>query len=165
MAVGHLRHDVRCGRRDDDQIGLARETDMADIEFVIGIEQIGKHALAGNGAGRQRRDEFLGRLGEDAAHLKPALLQPPDQIERFIRGNAAANDQQNALWRGGRFRRQQARRWDGGGLGVAGGLAENGAHFILNRPAMTRRAQPQLLLQGVVDLTDGERGHKVSMCQ
>ena len=34
--------------------------------------------------------------GENAAHGKPALLQPADEIERFVGGDAAADDQQDA---------------------------------------------------------------------
>ena len=68
VTAGHLGHQVGGGRRDDDQIGFAREPDVADVEFARRIEQVGEDALADNGAGRQRRDEMLGRLGEDAAH-------------------------------------------------------------------------------------------------
>ena len=46
MAVRHLRHQVGGRRRHHDQIGVARETDMAGIEFALGIEQIGVGALA-----------------------------------------------------------------------------------------------------------------------
>ena len=68
---------------------------------LAGIEQVGEHALADDGAGRQRRDEMLGRLGENAAHGEAALLQPADEIERLVGGDAAADDQQHALGAGG----------------------------------------------------------------
>ena len=118
---------------------------MPDIEFMRRIEQIGEDALAGDRAGRQRRDEFLRRLGENAADREAALFQAADKVERFVGGDAAANDQQDTLGRGGFFdrRRGGAGRWLR--LGVAGGLAQNGADFVLDRTAMTRRAQPQLL--------------------
>ena len=58
MTVRHLRHEVGGRRRDDDQVGLARQPDVTDIELVGRIEQVGEHLLAGEGADRQRRDEF-----------------------------------------------------------------------------------------------------------
>ena len=38
QAVHHLGHQVGGRRRDDNEIGLARETDVADVEFAAGIE-------------------------------------------------------------------------------------------------------------------------------
>ena len=60
MTVRHLGHQVGGRRRDDDEVGLAREPDMADVEFARRIEQVGEDTLADDGAGRQRRDEMLG---------------------------------------------------------------------------------------------------------
>ena len=68
MAASHLGHQVGGGWRDDDEIGLAREPDVADVEFARRIEQVGEDAPADNGARRQRRDEMLGRFCQDAAH-------------------------------------------------------------------------------------------------
>ena len=68
QAAGDLGHQVGGAGRHHDQVGLARQANMADVELVRGIEQIGEDALAGDGAGRERRDEMLGRLGQDAAH-------------------------------------------------------------------------------------------------
>ena len=110
VTAGHLGHQVGGGRRDDDEIGLAREPDVADVEFARRIEQVGEHALADDGAGRQRRDEMLGGLGQNAAHGEAALLQPADEIERLVGGDAAADDQQHALGvRRARSRRGAAR--------------------------------------------------------
>ncbi len=68
VAAGKFRHQVGGGRRHHDQIGFARQPNMADVELSRWIEQIGEHALADNGAGRQRRDEMLGGFGQDATH-------------------------------------------------------------------------------------------------
>ena len=54
-----------------DDVGLAREPDMADVEFGRSIEQIGERLLAAERAGGKRRDEFLRRRGENAAHGEP----------------------------------------------------------------------------------------------
>ena len=83
---------------------------MADIEFALRIEQIGVGALAGERAGRQRRDEMRRRCRQDAAHARAAILQPPDQVERFVGRDAAADDQQDALLCG-RGGARWLRRW------------------------------------------------------
>ena len=41
MAARHLGHEVGGGRRNDDEVGLAREADMADLGLVVAIEQVG----------------------------------------------------------------------------------------------------------------------------
>ena len=61
MAARHLRHQIGGGRRDHDQIGVARQPDMADVEFALRIEQIRIGALAAQGAGGERRDEMAAR--------------------------------------------------------------------------------------------------------
>ena len=106
-AVGELGHQVGGGRRDDDEVGLASQPDMADILLVLAVEQIGEDMVGGQRADRQRRDETLRGLGHDGAHRGAALAQPADQVERFVGGDAAADDQENALvgkghlrWRG-----------------------------------------------------------------
>ena len=43
MAARHLGHEVRGRGRDHDEIGLAREPDVADIELACRIEQIREH--------------------------------------------------------------------------------------------------------------------------
>ena len=62
MAARHLGHQVGGRRRHHDEVGVAREPDMADVEFAARVEQIGEHLLAGERADRQRRDEFMRRL-------------------------------------------------------------------------------------------------------
>ncbi len=53
VTARHLRHQVGGRRRDDDEIGIACETDVADIEFALRIEQIGVNVLAARA--RRRR--------------------------------------------------------------------------------------------------------------
>ena len=97
MATGHFRHEIGGRRRDDDEIGVARQADMADVELALRIEQIGIGALAAQRAGGKRGDEALRGGGENAAHLGAAILQAPDQVERFVGRDAAADDEQNLL--------------------------------------------------------------------
>ena len=159
------------------QRNLARQPDVADVELSSRIEQVREHALARERAGRQRRDEFLRRLGENAAHGDAAFFQPADEIERLIGGDAAADDEENALCAGavaaGRRGRRRvgceaaarrgvvARAIAGVELALleARGVAQNGARLVFHRAAVARRAQPQAPLQVVVELADGDAGH------
>ena len=95
--VGELGHQVGGSGRDDDEVGLAGKPDMADILLVLAVEQLGEDVVGGQRADRQRRDEMLRSVGHDGAHRGAALAQPADQVERLVGGDAAADDQQNAL--------------------------------------------------------------------
>src|SRR5262249_7943936 len=149
----------------------------ADVELASRIEQVREHALARERAGRQRRDELLRRLGENAAHGEAALFEPADEIERLVGGDAAADDEKNALCAGAVAAGHRGRRRIGGDAAawrgvlaraIAGvklavlearGMAQNGARLVLHRAAVARRAQPQAPLQIVVELADGDAGH------
>ena len=72
---------------------------MADLGLVVAVEQIGMRALAGERGGGERRDELLRALGQDAAHAGAALAQAADQVERLVGGDAAADDEKDALAR------------------------------------------------------------------
>ena len=146
MAARHLRQQIGRRRRNDDEIGVAGETNMADVELAVRIEQIGENALAAQRGGGKRRDEMLRGGGEDAAHLHAAVLQAADQIERFIGGDAAADDEQDAV--AVRFRRARLLprrlRWRFDVVEAAGlfrGLAQDDANLVLHRPAVARGAQ------------------------
>ena len=47
MAAGHLGQQVGGGRRHHDQVGLARQADVADLALVVEVEQLGEDALVG----------------------------------------------------------------------------------------------------------------------
>ena len=96
MPARHLGKEVGGRGRHHDEVSLAREPDVTDIELGRRIEQVREHPLGRERAGRQRCDELLRRAGENATYGKPVLLQSPDEIERFVGRNAAANDQENA---------------------------------------------------------------------
>ena len=59
----HLGDQVGSRRRNDDEICVARQADMPDIELALRIEQIGIGALASERTDRKRRDEMLRRRG------------------------------------------------------------------------------------------------------
>ena len=94
MAAGHLRHQIGGGRGHHDQIGLAREADVADLALVIEVEKIGEDPVVGQGTDRQRCDELLRCSRHDCTHRYSAFPCAPDQLQAFVGGDAAADDQQ-----------------------------------------------------------------------
>ena len=60
-ALRHPGQQIGGRRRDDDEIGVARQFDMAHLGFVGQREQVVVDLVAAERGGRQRRDELLGR--------------------------------------------------------------------------------------------------------
>ena len=96
-ATRHAGQDVGGGRRHDQQIGVARELDVAHLVLVGQREHVGIDAVFRQRLQRQRRHEFGTRFGEDAAHRRAALAQPADELERLEGRYAARDDQQDSL--------------------------------------------------------------------
>jgi hypothetical protein len=57
--------------RDHNHVGVAREADVADVEFAARIEQVGETWLPAIALDRQRRDEFVPGLGQHARTAAP----------------------------------------------------------------------------------------------
>ncbi len=93
----HLGEKIGGRGRNDDEVGLARETDMSDLGLVLEVEELGESLLPREHGERKRRDERSTALGQDRAHRSAPLLQAAHEIEALIGGDAAANDQENAL--------------------------------------------------------------------
>ncbi len=70
---------------------------MAHLGLVGEREELVVDLLLGEARDRQRGDELGPGAGQDGAKGKPALAPAPDQLERLVGGDAAADDQQNAL--------------------------------------------------------------------
>lgn len=68
---------------------------MPDIVLVLAGEQIAKDLVRGQCTDGQGRDKFFRCLGQHRAHMRTALAQAADQVETFIGGNAAADDEKN----------------------------------------------------------------------
>ena len=100
MAAGHLGQQVGRRGRHHDQVGLARQADVADLALVVEVEQFGEHALVGQRADRERRHELLGGPGHHGAHGDAALAQAADQVEALVGRNPAADDENDRAWRG-----------------------------------------------------------------
>jgi hypothetical protein len=184
VAARHLGHEVGGRRRDHDQVGVAREPDMADVELGAGVEQVGMDALACDRAGRQRRDEFLRGARHHDARGRAALLQASDQVERFVGRDAAADDEKDAfagkpdrIWGRragipdlGAARRQldcaprmfRRRRRSRAGREM---LREEVPGLFFHRAAVTRRAQAQAPFDVVVELADREAGHRAVLLE
>ena len=97
QAMRHLGEKIGGRRRHDDEIGLARETDVADLGLVLEIEEVGKNPLLGEHGERERGDERSAAVCEDRAHRGAPFLQAAHEIEALIGGDAAADDQEDAF--------------------------------------------------------------------
>ncbi len=82
MAARHFRQQIGGRRRDDDEVGLARHPDMADVELVVAAEEVGMDLAAGQRADGKRGDEF------PAARVITARTAKPRSRSRRIRSSA-----------------------------------------------------------------------------
>ena len=108
MATRHFGDQIGGRRRNNNQIGVARQPDMPDVELALRIEQIDIRLFAGERADRERRYEMLRGSRHDAADHNAAILQTANEIERLVGGYPAADDQEDAA-RAVLFRRRRSR--------------------------------------------------------
>ena len=100
------------------------------------------------------------------AHRDAALAQPADQVERLVGRDPAADDEQGFPARRCRVfapASPAASVCDGAAANnaaVGRRAAQDGADLVLHRAAVPRRAQPQPLLQRLVELPDRQAGHR-----
>ncbi|MCY1514730.1 hypothetical protein D9M68_492800 [compost metagenome] len=99
MAVRHLGHQVGGRRRNDDQVALARQSDMADILLVLARKEIDIDVRGGQRADGKRGHELLRAGRHHRPHARPAFPQTSDEIEALIGRDAAGDDQENTLAR------------------------------------------------------------------
>ena len=117
MTTAHPGHQIGGAGRDNNQIGGAAELDMAHLGFGSQVEKILVHRGAGKGRDRQRRDEFGPGAGQDRHDAGPLAAQQADQLERFVGGDAPADNQKDALVGQHAFPRIAQLRCIGGGGG------------------------------------------------
>jgi hypothetical protein len=91
----HLGQEVGGRRGDDHEVGLAGQTQMPHLALLGQREKVGVNALGAERGGGERRHEMSRALRHDDAHHCATLAQAADQIEAFIGGDAARDDQQN----------------------------------------------------------------------
>ena len=94
-ARGHLGEQVRGGRADDDQVGLAAELDVPDLGLVLQVPQRGMDLVLGERREAHRRDELRPAVGQHASDLAAALADQPNELARLVGGNTAAHDEQD----------------------------------------------------------------------
>ena len=89
-----LGDQVGGGRRDDHEVGGARQLDMAHLGLVGQVEERAVDRVAGEGGDGERRDELGAAGGQDRRHRGAGLLQQADELEALVGGDAAADDQE-----------------------------------------------------------------------
>src|SRR6185437_2066215 len=134
------------------------------VELAFRVEQIGVAALVRERACGKRSYKLLRGFGQHAADADLPLFQPADQVERLIGGNAAADDERDprpverirTAWAASRG---LDRTWGGlwrPGCELVGhtfdGLPQDHPDLLLDRAAIFGRAQPQVGLDGLVEL-------------
>ena len=94
--VRRARHQVRCRRRHQHEIGFAGEADMSHLGLVGQREQVRIGFFAGQGGQAERGDELPRPGGHHAGNGNIVVLQPPRHFQRLVGGDPAADDQQHA---------------------------------------------------------------------
>ena len=98
-SIRRLCQEIGCRRRDDDEIGVAREADVPHFAFERRVEEVGVDGRAGKGGERKLGDEFPARRRQDDARRSARLAQPANELERLIRRDPASHDEQNPFTR------------------------------------------------------------------
>ena len=108
QAVGELGHRVGARRRDDEDVGVADQLEVADRVVVgrrlvgeraarrVALELVGQDRRAGQPGERRGADErwLAGRL--DDAHRVAGLGGQAHQLERLVGGDPAADAEEDA---------------------------------------------------------------------
>ena len=94
-AVRHLGEQIGRGRADDNQIGAARQLDVAHLDLTGQIPERGVHRVFAERGQGHRGDEFGAALGQHTADLAAALADQAHQLASLIGRDAAADDEQD----------------------------------------------------------------------
>ena len=97
QAARHARQQIGGRRRHDQQVGIARELDVAHLALVGQGEHVAVDTVFREGLQREGRDELRAGFRQHAAHRGAAPAQEADQFSRLEGGNAARDDQQDTL--------------------------------------------------------------------
>jgi ABC-type glutathione transport system ATPase component len=96
-AMRQLGHEVGRGRRDQDQLAIARKLDVAHRVVHARVPQIAPHRLAGQRLHGGRADKARRRLGHGHAHVRAVLDQQARELRSLVGRDAAGNAEQNAF--------------------------------------------------------------------
>jgi len=84
----HFGEEIRRGRRDNEEIRVAGEFDMAHAGIIGRREKIVVHSVAGQAFNRELCDESLRSLRHGHADEDAPLAQAADQFEHLISRDA-----------------------------------------------------------------------------
>ena len=84
MAVGetsgHAGQDIRACRRNDDEVGGARQLDMADRGFVREAKQIVADGLPAESRSGKRGNKLSGGGSHDNSNGRAPVFEPANQL-------------------------------------------------------------------------------------
>ena len=90
-STGELGDEVRRGGRDEQQIGVVRERDVAGMPGFFFIENSSRHRISREGLESERGDELGGRAGHHDMDLEAVLREAACEVSGFVAGDRAAN--------------------------------------------------------------------------
>jgi len=93
----HLRQYVSRGRCNDNQVGAARQLDVAHLAFIGQRKEIDIDLAFAQRLQRKRCDEMPTVRRQHAGDRAALTTQQSDQLQRLVRGDATRNDQQTRL--------------------------------------------------------------------
>lgn len=93
MPVSRPRDQIGGGRRDDDEIGVLRQSDV--IEGVPSAEELGVGTPASDGFERNGADELLCGAGEYCVYEGSGLREQAGQPDCLVAGDAARNAEED----------------------------------------------------------------------
>ena len=94
--MDHFRNVVRSGRCDYDEVCPAGKLDVVHLVGAF-VPHFDMGFLSGERFDRERGYELRAAFGEDAFDGCTCFGEQADEIERFIGGDAAGNNQENAF--------------------------------------------------------------------
>jgi len=95
-AGGHPRQDIGACRRNNDEVGGARQLDVADRRLVCQAKQIVADGLPTESRSGKRGNELPGGGSHHDLNCRAAVFEATNQLQRFVRRDSPAYNQENA---------------------------------------------------------------------
>ena len=131
---------------------------MPDILLVLTREQIGEDMIGRNCANGQRCHELLRCSRHQRAHMRATFTQTADEVRRLIGGNAATDNEKNAL--PGQRRTRAGRHCNSLRSYILPG--QQNARFLFHGAPVLRCPDTQPFLGVIIEITDGNAGHLIA---
>src|SRR5262245_38438770 len=87
---------MRRGRRNDDDVGPARELDVTHGGFCRLVPEVVAYTLAGYGLERQGADELSRAARHDYLDFAASLDEAPNELGRLVRRDSARHADQHS---------------------------------------------------------------------